>query len=81
LRRGSRLLETNRKKFLTPIIIEKHVEKVLAGYIGHDEFEVMENTFVRLSPVYKAGDPNAGPTGGYRQIHNTNSSPAKPHGR
>ena len=36
--------------------------------MGHDEFEVMENTFVRRFPVHKNGDPNATPTGGYRQF-------------
>lgn len=29
---------------------------------------VMENTFVRRFPVYKHGDTNASPTGGYRQF-------------
>jgi len=59
---------TNGKKSLTPIIIEKPAEKDLAGYMGHDQFEVMENTFVRRFPVYKTGDTNAAPTGGYRQF-------------
>ncbi|MFZ4775104.1 MAG: hypothetical protein ACOYM3_07065 [Terrimicrobiaceae bacterium] len=59
---------TNGKKSLTPIIIEKPAKKNLAGYMGHDEFEVMENTFVRRFPVYKPGDANAAPTGGCRQF-------------
>jgi len=59
---------TNGKKSLTPIVIEKPSEKDLTGYMGHDEFEVMENTFVRRFPVYKSGDTNAAPTGGYRQF-------------
>lgn len=59
---------TNGKKALTPIIIQKPTAKNLEGYLGHDEFEVMENTLVRRFPVYKAGDTNASPTGGWRQI-------------
>jgi hypothetical protein len=59
---------TNGRKSLTPIMIEQPAEKDLAGYMGHDEFEVMENTFVRRFPVYKAGDTNANPTGGFRQF-------------
>lgn len=55
---------TNGKKSLTPIVIEEPPKSDLAGYAGHDEFEVMENTFVRRFPVYKNGTP----TGGYRQF-------------
>ena len=59
---------TNGKKALTPIVIHEPTAKDLEGYMGHDEFEVMENTLVRRFPVYKAGDTNASPTGGWRQI-------------
>ncbi len=59
---------TNGGKSLTPIIIQKPTPRDLAGYQGHDAFEVMENTLVRRFPVYKTGDPNSSPTGGYRQI-------------
>lgn len=59
---------TNGKKALTPIVIHEPTAKNLEGYMGHDEFEVMENTLVRRFPVYKAGDTNASPTGGWRQI-------------
>ncbi len=59
---------TNGGKSLTPVIIEKPSKKDLAGYLGHDAFEVMENTFVRRFPVYKNGDANSAPTGGYRQF-------------
>lgn len=38
------------------------------GYMGHDEFAIVENTFVRRFPVYKPNDINAKPTGGMRQI-------------
>jgi hypothetical protein len=38
------------------------------GYMGHDEFAVVENTLVQRFPVYKEGDTNAAPTGGTRQL-------------
>jgi len=59
---------TNGKKALTPIVIDKPTPKTLEGYMGHDEFEVIENTLVHRFPVYKAGDTNASPSGGWRQI-------------
>lgn len=59
---------TNRKKSLTDIHIIPPREKDLAGYMGHDEFAVVENAFVRRFPVYKKGDSNASPTGGWRQF-------------
>jgi len=59
---------TNGKKSLTPIVIQQPEEKDLSGYMGHDEYEVVENTFVRRFPVYNSGDVNAAPTGGWRQF-------------
>jgi hypothetical protein len=59
---------TNGKKSLTPIMIEAPSPKDLDGYMGHDDYEVMENTFVRRFPVYKKGDTNASPSGGFRQF-------------
>jgi hypothetical protein len=59
---------TNGKKSLTPIMIADPAPKDLEGYMGHDEFAVMENTLTRRFPVYKKGDTNASPTGGWRQI-------------
>ena len=38
------------------------------GYMGHDEFAVVETSLVRRFPVYKPGDSNSNPTGGTRQI-------------
>jgi hypothetical protein len=38
------------------------------GYMGHDEFAVVENSLVRRFPIYREGDTNAGPSGGTRQI-------------
>ena len=59
---------TNGKKSLTPIIFDEPAPKDLEGYMGHDEFAVMENTFVRRFPIYKKGDTNASPSGGWRQF-------------
>ncbi len=38
------------------------------GYMGHDEFAIVESTFNQRFPVYKPGDTNAKPSGGMRQI-------------
>jgi Periplasmic lysozyme inhibitor of I-type lysozyme len=38
------------------------------GYMGHDEFRVVETSLVRRFPIYREGDSNANPTGGIRQI-------------
>ena len=42
--------------------------KINQGYMGHDEFTVVELRLTRQFPLYKAGDTNAGPTGGTRQV-------------
>jgi len=38
------------------------------GYMGHDEFAIIETSLVQRFPVYKDGDTNNNPTGGTRQI-------------
>ncbi len=38
------------------------------GYMGHDEFAVVESTLVRRFPIYRSGDTNSDPTGGTRQL-------------
>lgn len=38
------------------------------GYMGHDEFDMVENTLVRRFPIYQPGDSNAKATGGTRQL-------------
>jgi hypothetical protein len=38
------------------------------GYMGHDEFAIVESTLVQRFPIYKTGDINAKPTGGTRQV-------------
>lgn len=42
--------------------------EIKEGYMGHDEFAIVESTFNQRFPIYKPGDPNAKPTGGTRQI-------------
>jgi hypothetical protein len=59
---------SNRKKSLTEIFITPPEKKDLSGYMGHDEFAVIENSFARRFPVYKKGDPNSSPSGGWRQF-------------
>ena len=38
------------------------------GYMGHDEFYVVEYTLVRRFPLYQKGDSNSNPTGGNRDL-------------
>ncbi len=42
--------------------------KANEGYMGHDEFALVENTLVQRFRIYKEGDTNNKPTGNYRQI-------------
>ena len=61
---------TNNRKSLSEIYLPPVAENPEAskGYMGHDEFRVIENTLVQRFPVYKGGDTNAAPTGGTRQL-------------
>jgi hypothetical protein len=52
--------------FMPPITENKQLS---AGYMGHDEFAVIEGTLVRRFPIYKAGDTNAKATSGLRQVN------------
>lgn len=38
------------------------------GYMGHDEFAIVETSLVRRFPIYRDQDTNSNPTGGTRQI-------------
>jgi hypothetical protein len=51
--------------FLPPLQDDPKASK---GYMGHDEFRVVENTLVRRFPVYGDKDANSQPTGGTRQV-------------
>lgn len=43
-------------------------DKLKQGYMGHDEFELVNNKLVRRFPVYLKHDTNANPKGKMRQI-------------
>ena len=49
-----------------PIIYDN--PEISEGYMGHDEFAIIENTFAQRFPIYKPGDTNSNPTGGIRQV-------------
>jgi hypothetical protein len=53
---------------LQPITMPELSGKFAQGYMGHDQFAVVETTLVRRFPVYRPGDSNAQPTGGTKQI-------------
>lgn len=60
----------NKKKSLSEIYLPPLQDdaKAAKGYLGHDEFRIVEGTLVRRFPVYRDNDSNAKPTGGTRQI-------------
>ncbi len=60
----------NRRKSLSEIYLPPITDDraASAGYMGHDEFAVVENRLVRRFPVYREQDTNANPTGGMRQL-------------
>ncbi|RLJ97759.1 PliI family lysozyme inhibitor of I-type lysozyme [Tenacibaculum discolor] len=44
-------------------------KKLSEGYMGHDEFTIVETTLSQRFPIYTKEDSNANPTGGIRQIN------------
>ena len=42
--------------------------KIKNGYMGHDNFKIVDNNLVQTFPIYKDGDSNAQPTGGKREV-------------
>ena len=60
----------NKRRSLSEIYIPPLQDdpKAAKGYMGHDEFGVVESALVRRFPVYRDKDNNAQPTGGTRQI-------------
>lgn len=60
----------NNNKSMSEITIPSMADnpKVNKGYMGHDEFALVEGTLVQRFPIYKEGDTNSKPTGGMRQI-------------
>jgi hypothetical protein len=43
-------------------------QKNSQGYMGHDEFTVVDNKLIRRFPVYKTGDTNNRATAGTREL-------------
>lgn len=41
---------------------------IMKGYMGHDEFAIVESTLMRRFRVYESNDANAKPTGKMRQV-------------
>lgn len=60
----------NNKKSMSQVYFRPTAEneKINQGYMGHDEFSLIENTLGQRFPIYKEGDTNAEPTGGTRQV-------------
>lgn len=60
----------NDKKSMSKVYFQPTAEntKINKGYMGHDEFSLVENTLVQRFPIYTAGDINTEPTGKTRQI-------------
>lgn len=60
----------NKRKSLSEINLPPVADNPAAnkGYMGHDEFAVVENRLVQRFPIYKDTDTNAQPTGKTRQI-------------
>jgi hypothetical protein len=60
----------NNGKSLSAIFLPDIAEdaKLAQGYMGHDEFAIVENTLARRFPIYAPGDVNAAPSGKMRQV-------------
>jgi hypothetical protein len=60
----------NKRKSLSGIYLPPVADNgtIAKGYMGHDEFAVVENRLVQRFPIYLDGDTNAKPTGGTRQV-------------
>jgi hypothetical protein len=63
----------NRRKSLSEIHLPLLAQDKAAsiGYMGHDEFAVVESVLVHRFPVYRDADTNAKSTGGTRQLRYT----------
>ncbi len=60
----------NNGRSMTPIYLPPIAADASAsrGYMGHDEFAVVENRLVQRFPIYREGDTNSEPSGGMRQV-------------
>ena len=61
----------NNGKSMSPIYFPGIADnpKANKGYLGHDEFAIVETHLVQRFRVYNPGDPNCCPTGKIRQVH------------
>jgi hypothetical protein len=59
------LIEFDGKSLRTPPTPEPD-KSMLKGYMGHDDYSVVEGMVYRQFPLYLEGDSNAGPSGGMR---------------
>jgi hypothetical protein len=60
----------NNKKSMSQVYFPPVADNdaINTGYMGHDEFAIVETYLVQRFPVYRENDVNANPTGGMRQI-------------
>lgn len=60
----------NKGKSITPIYIAPISDDPVnsIGYMGHDEFRIVELNLIRRFPIYLEGDSNANPSGKTRQL-------------
>ncbi|SHI41942.1 hypothetical protein SAMN04487911_10216 [Arenibacter nanhaiticus] len=60
----------NGGKFLTPIYFPdiSENENAKEGYMGHDQFSIIDNILVQRYKTYEVGDTNSNPTGNLRKI-------------
>jgi len=60
----------NKKHSVTEIYMPNLLDdpRLSKGYMGHDEFSIIENSLGRRFPIYIDGDTNAKPSGGKRQL-------------
>lgn len=62
---------TNHKKSLSQIYLPDLMDdkEASTGYMGHDEFSVVETRLARRFPIFRPGDTNTSSTGGLRQLY------------
>ena len=67
-------IASNSDKSATPVYVPEISEQDLSdgakfqGYMGHDSIYLQEGFIARKFPVYKEGDANCCPTGGYKTL-------------
>lgn len=60
----------NKRKSLSEIHLPPVADdpQLAQGYMGHDEFAIVEGSFVQRFPLYAEGDTNSAPSGKMRQL-------------